>query len=234
MWETHSDDAPTTKGPVMLTSRIALSGAAAVTAIGLIFGATTPAQAEGLADDRASATASPADVADVADAAVPEADGSADATSLSRFLFTTEFVRWYVTGQYAGAYLVEVSGSTADGPTHDPAEMTTWQYIFNDVVEGARPQVVVATISPTQLRPSIEVIPDQIWLGSAALDDPPAMGPERAARLLQRAGFQDPFDAVTYRRPVRFGGSNPLFIFAFPDRTHVAVDTITHAVTPLD
>jgi hypothetical protein len=55
----------------------------------------------------------------------------------------------------------------------------------------------------------------------------------RAVGLLRRAGHRRPFFNVTLRNPLGPKRLNPLYIFGFPGRSFIAVDTVTGRVRPI-
>lgn len=138
-----------------------------------------------------------------------------------------------VTALDSAAQLVEIDGSAPSGPSFSVFDQTRWRFVFNAVRSSGDIRVYFATVTLPNTVASVVFVHD-LYVGSDPLTKPVQMSPHKAAHLLWKAGYRQPFDLVTYRQPNAGGPTaHPLFIFSQPGGKYVGVDTVTGVVAPL-
>jgi hypothetical protein len=128
---------------------------------------------------------------------------------------------------YDDAYLVEVQGSPSAGPTRNVEAVDRWTFVYNAPATDSSPASVVMVETTAGAIGNIIRFPDDIWIGSSAMDAI-EMDPRVAGERLETSKFRGrTFTAVTLRRPNAASYEpHALYIFTFR-HGYAAVDTVT-------
>ena len=125
-----------------------------------------------------------------------------------------------VTQQYPQAALYEADGTASGGPTTDPAKIDRMRVVFRNADNTT---VIIKEVAYGEFGPP-QLIPEP-WLEDVKMDLP------QANELKVKAGYTEPYGAVTLRNPLGPTPSNPYFIFGGdPSKPYIFVDTVTGEV----
>ncbi len=134
-----------------------------------------------------------------------------------------------VLADYPLAVLIEVVGGPSAGVAHEAEDVDTWQFRFVDDFYGTFPGTVTLDYADQALAEPVHVP----WplLGTVFEDLPREMDLDDAVQLMRDAGYDEPFSAVTLRKPL----TNPLpseayFVFTLPGK-YVLVGALTGQVS---
>jgi hypothetical protein len=106
-----------------------------------------------------------------------------------------------------------------------------WQFVLRN--SGRRFHSVTVTYGPPPAGFGRVTGHPGFVLEDVVIPAAPKMTLARAVGLLRRAGHRRPFFNVTLRNPLGPKRLNPLYIFGFPGRSFIAVDTLTGRVRPI-
>ena len=131
-----------------------------------------------------------------------------------------------VTEQYAQAKLYEADGTASGGPTTDPAKIDRMRVVFQNPNNTT---VIIKEIKYGEFgKPELINHP---WLGDIVIQWPIKMDLPEANTLKEKAGYKDPYTAVTLRNPLGPKRTNPFFIFNTPTQgRYIFVDVVTGEV----
>lgn len=140
-----------------------------------------------------------------------------------------------VTAEYPGAVWLEAEGLTADGqPTTSAADLVSWQFVFQTPDSGPILSAVVRYGPPPDGFGPVVGLPLPFY-GAVEMRKAPSMTLKDAVKLLQRAGWDLPFEGVVLYQPLVAEPVNPRYIFTLigPLGGHwtVAVDCLTKDVS---
>ncbi len=131
-----------------------------------------------------------------------------------------------VTEQYPKARLYEADGTASAGPTTDPAKIDQLRVVFWN--ENNTTVIIKSTGYGEFGEP---VLIDEPWLEDVIIQWPVKMDLPQANELKEKAGYKEPYGAVTLRNPLGPTRSNPYFIFGGnPSKPYIFVDTVTGEV----
>jgi hypothetical protein len=131
-----------------------------------------------------------------------------------------------VTEKYPQAKLYEADGRATGGPTTDPAKIDTMRVVFRNENNTT---VIIKEVKYGEFGPP-ELIKHP-WLEDVVIQWPIKMDLPEANTLKEKAGYKQPYTAVTLRNPLGPKKTNPFFIFntAGPG-TYIFVDVVTGEV----
>lgn len=131
-----------------------------------------------------------------------------------------------VKEQYPKAELYEADGTASGGPTTDPAKIDRLRVVFQN--EDNSTVIIKETAYGEFGEPELV---HQPWVEDVVIDWPVEMDLPKANELKEKAGYTDPYGAVTLRNPLGPQPGNPYFIFGGnPARPYIFVDTVTGEV----
>jgi hypothetical protein len=131
-----------------------------------------------------------------------------------------------VTAQYPQATLWEADGRATGGPTTDPAKMDKMKVVFGN--DHGRETVTIQEIKYGEFgKPELTKQP---WTEDVVIQWPIKMDLPEANALKEKAGYKQPYTAVTLRNPLGPKKTNPFFIFSTTDKRNVFVDVVTGKV----
>lgn len=132
-----------------------------------------------------------------------------------------------VTEQYPEAKLLEADGTASKGPTTDPAQIDQLRVVFSNVNDST---VIIKSIGYGEFGKPV-LIPEP-WLEDVIIKWPIKMDLPKANELKEKAGYKQPYGAVTLRNPLGPKLGNPCFIFGGnPGQPYIFVDTVTGKVS---
>ena len=128
-----------------------------------------------------------------------------------------------VTEQYPKAVLYEADGTASAGPTTNPAMIDQLRVVFRNENNTT---VIIKSISYSDFgKPELIKEP---WLEDIVIKWPVKMDLPEANQLKEKAGYKEPYGAVTLRNPLGPTKSNPYYIFGGnPSQPYIFVDTVT-------
>lgn len=131
-----------------------------------------------------------------------------------------------VQEQYPEAKLYEADGTASGGPTTDPAKIDHLRVVFQN---SDNTTVIIEETGYGEFgKPKLI---DQPWVEDVVIDWPVEMDLPEANKLKEKAGYTEPYGAVTLRNPLGPTISNPYFIFGGnPSQPYIFVDTVTGKV----
>lgn len=131
-----------------------------------------------------------------------------------------------VTEKYPEAKLYEVDGTATEGPTTDPAKIDHLKVVFQNVNNST---VIIKEIDYGEFGvPQLILEP---WVEDVVIQWPVKMDLAEANELKEKAGYRDPYGAVTLRNPLGPIIGNPYFIFGGNSaKPYIFVDTVTGEV----
>lgn len=133
---------------------------------------------------------------------------------------------------FSHAVMYEVDGLTRSGRGTTSAQgIVSWQFVMRN--NGPRFPSVTVAYGPPPKRFGPVIGHRSFVLEDVVIARAPKMTLTRAVSLLRRAGHRRPFVAVTLRNPLGPKPGNPLYIFGYPGRNFIAVDTVTGKVRPI-
>lgn len=128
-----------------------------------------------------------------------------------------------VTEKYPEAKLYEADGTASAGPTTDPAAINQLRVVFRNVDNST---VIIKETGYGEFGEPV-LIPEP-WLEDVVIEWPVNMDLPEANELKEKAGYSEPYGAVTLRNPLGPKLSNPYFIFGGnPQQPYIFVDTVT-------
>lgn len=131
-----------------------------------------------------------------------------------------------VTEQYPKAKLYEADGTASGGPTTDPVKIDKLRVVFQN--ENNTTVIIKETGYGEFDKP--QLIPEP-WLEDVIIQWPVKMDLPQANELKEKAGYKNPYGAVTLRNPLGPVIGNPYFIFGGnPAQPYIFVDTVTGQV----
>lgn len=131
-----------------------------------------------------------------------------------------------VTEKYPKAWLYEADGTASAGPTTDPAKIDELRVVFGN--ENNTTIIIKETNYGEFGEP---VLIEEPWLEDVVIKWPVQMDLPQANELKEKAGYKEPYGAVTLRNPLGPKLSNPYFIFGGnPAKPYIFVDTVTGEV----
>lgn len=130
-----------------------------------------------------------------------------------------------VQEQYPQAKLYEVDATPSDSSVTDPEKFDLLRVVFQN--ENNSTVFIRSTGWGTFGEPTL--IPEP-WLEDVVINWPVEMTLEEAIGLKNAAGFGGPSANMTLRNPLGPTLSNPCYIFGYPGKAYVFVDTITKKV----
>lgn len=131
-----------------------------------------------------------------------------------------------VTEQYPEAKLYEADGTASGGPTTDPAKIDQLRVVFQNVNNST---VIIKETGYGEFGQPV-LIPEP-WLEDVVIKWPVDMDLPKANELKEKAGYTNPYGAVTLRNPLGPKIGNPYFIFGGnPAQPYIFVDTVTGEV----
>ena len=99
-----------------------------------------------------------------------------------------------------------------------------WQFVMRN--GGRRFASVTVSYGPPPKRFGRVIGHLSPFLEDVVIPRAPKMTLTRAVSVLRRAGHRKPFFNVTLRNPLGPKRGNPLYIFGYPGRDFIAVDTV--------
>ena len=174
-----------------------------------------------------------------AGAAAGSAKGPPDVTIL--FGQALHRVRHADHGTFAHSTVLEVDGvargghcteqSCNDGrPTADAAGVIEWRFVLQNTTPGSTYKSAVIVYGPWPKGFGGVVGNPAPFLEDVPLKKAPKMTLAQAVSRLRRAGHRARFVDVALRDPLGPKPVNPLYIFGFPNKPYVGVDTVTGKV----
>jgi hypothetical protein len=133
---------------------------------------------------------------------------------------------------FSHAVMYEVDGLPRSGRATTSAQgIVRWQFVMRN--SSPRFPSVTVSYGPPPRRFGPVIGHRSFVLEDVVIQHAPKMTLSRAVSLLRRAGHRRPFVAVTLRNPLGPKRGNPLYIFGYPGRHFIAVDTVTGKVRPI-
>jgi len=131
-----------------------------------------------------------------------------------------------VTEKYPEAKLYEADGRATGGPTTDPAKIDRIKVVFRNANNTT---VIIQEIKYGEFgTPELIKHP---WTEDVVIEWPIKMDLPEANTLKEKAGYKQPYGAVTLRNPLGPVRTNPFFIFSTADMgKYVFVDVVTGQV----
>ncbi|MDH3974275.1 MAG: hypothetical protein OEV42_08350 [Deltaproteobacteria bacterium] len=128
-----------------------------------------------------------------------------------------------VTEKYPEAKLYEADGTASGGPTTDPAQIDRLRVVFRNTNNTT----VIITETGYGEFGEPQLIPSP-WCEDVIINWPVNMDLPQANELKEKAGYKNPYGAVTLRNPLGPTIGNPYFIFGGdPFKPYIFVDTVT-------
>jgi hypothetical protein len=131
-----------------------------------------------------------------------------------------------VTEKYPQAKLYEADGTASGGPTKDPAKIDQLRVVFQN--KDNTTVIIKETGYGEFGQPELIHSP---WVEDVVIQWPVKMDLPQANESKEKAGYTEPYGAVTLRNPLGPTLSNPYFIFGgVPSKPYIFVDTVTGQV----
>ncbi|MGR9071832.1 MAG: hypothetical protein ACU833_02075 [Gammaproteobacteria bacterium] len=128
--------------------------------------------------------------------------------------------------KYPEAKLYEADGTATEGPTTDPNKIDKLRVVFQNSNNST---VIIKEIAYGEFGEP-QLIPEP-WLEDVVIKWPVKIDLPEANKLKEKAGYMNPFGAVTLRNPLGPTINNPYFIFGGnPAEPYIFVDTVTGKV----